>query len=139
MSQIKLITPPDKLLNENKSILLVNLKDTFKDEFNKIIKEIDVNINLYMYDELENKDSANWLIESSGIADYIILDIDNTGLDNWLIGYLLAKSKTFYTCMDIPKPKPYNLISSNRIYNLDPIKTILKDLNDNTTNTKTTS
>ena len=67
MSQIKLITPPDKLLNENKSILLVNLKDTFKDEFNKIIKEIDVNINLYMYDELENKDSANWLIESSGI------------------------------------------------------------------------
>ena len=73
MSQIKLITPPDKLLNENKSILLVNLKDTFKDEFNKIIKEIDVNINLYMYDELENKDSANWLIESSGIADYIIL------------------------------------------------------------------
>ena len=75
-----------------------------------------------MYDELENKDSANWLIESSGIADYIILDIDNTGLDNWLIGYLLAKSKTFYTCMDIPKPKPYNLISSNRIYNLDPIK-----------------
>ena len=139
MSQIKLITPPDKLLNENKSILLVNLKDTFKDEFNKIIKEIDVNINLYMYDELENKDSANWLIESSGIADYIILDIDNTGLDNWLIGYLLAKSKTFYTCMDIPKPKPYNLISSNRIYNLDPLKTILKDLNDNTTNTKTTN
>ena len=62
MSQIKLITPPDKLLNENKSILLVNLKDTFKDEFNKIIKEIDVNINLYMYDELENKDSANRLI-----------------------------------------------------------------------------
>ena len=59
MSQIKLITPPDKLLNENKSILLVNLKDTFKDEFNKIIKEIDVNINLYMYDELENKDSAH--------------------------------------------------------------------------------
>ena len=139
MSQIKLITPPDKLLNENKRNLLVNLKDTFKDEFNKIIKEIDVNINLYMYDELENKDSANWLIESSGIADYIILDIDNTGLDNWLIGYLLAKSKTFYTCMDIPKPKPYNLISSNRIYNLDPIKTILKDLNDNTTNTKTTN
>ena len=70
---------------------MVNLKDTFKDEFNKIIKEIDVNINLYMYDELENKDSANWLIESSGIADYIILDIDNTGLDNWLIGYLLSK------------------------------------------------
>ena len=139
MSQIKLITPPDKLLNENKSILLVNLKVTFKDEFNKIIKEIVVNINLYMYDELENKDSANWLIESSGIADYIILDIDNSGLDNWLIGYLLAKSKTFYTCMDIPKPKHYNLISSNRIYNLDPIKTILKDLNDNTTNTKTTN
>ena len=41
--------------------------------------------------------------------------------------------------MDIHKPKPYNLISSNRIYNLDPIKTILKDLNDNTTNTKTTN
>lgn len=139
MSQIKLITPPDKLLNENMSILLVNLKDTFKDEFNKIIKEIDVNINLYMYDELDNKDSVNWLIESSGIVDYIVLDIDNTGLDNWLIGYLLAKNKTFYTCIDIPKPKPYNLISSNRIYNLDPIKTILKNLNDKSANTKTTN
>lgn len=139
MSQIKLITPPDKLLNENKSILLVNLKDPFKEEFNKIIKDIDININLYMYDETNNKDSVNWLIEISSIVDYIILDIDQTGLDNWLIGYLLAKDKTYYTCMDIPKPKPYNLLSNNRIYNLDPIKTILKDLNDNTTNTKTTN
>jgi hypothetical protein len=139
MSQIKLITPPDKLLNENKSILLVNLKDIVKDEFNKIIKDINININLYMYDELENRDSANWLIETSSIVDYIILDIDNTGLDNWLIGYLLAKNNTFFICQDIPKPKPYNLISSNRIYTLDPIKTILEDLNDNTTNTKTTT
>jgi hypothetical protein len=139
MSQIKLITPPDKLLNENKSILLVNLKDPFKEEFNKIIKDIDININLYMYDETNNKDSVNWLIEISSIVDYIILDIDQTGLDNWLIGYLLAKDKTYYTCMDIPKPKPYNLLSNNRIYNLDPIKTILKNLNDKSTNTKTTN
>ena len=50
MSEIKLITPPDKLLNNNKSFLLVNLKDTFKDEFNNIMKNINVNINLYMYD-----------------------------------------------------------------------------------------
>ena len=139
MSEIKLITPPDKLLNNNKSFLLVNLKDTFKDEFNNIMKNINVNINLYMYDEAGYKDSANWLIEISNLADYIILDIDQTGLDNWLIGYLLAKNHTFYTCIDIPKPRPYNLINSNRIFNLDPIKTILKDLNDTPTNTKTTN
>ena len=103
------------------------------------MKNINVNINLYMYDEAGYKDSANWLIEISNLADYIILDIDQTGLDNWLIGYLLAKNNTFYTCIDIPKPRPYNLINSNRIYNLDPIKTILKDLNDTPTNTKTTN
>ena len=50
MPDITLITPPDKLLNNNPSVLLVNPSDNIKNDFNESIKNISADINIYLYE-----------------------------------------------------------------------------------------
>jgi hypothetical protein len=44
------------------------------------------------------------------------LDIDNTKLNQWIIGYLLSFGKTFY--LTNAPDSVYNIINNNRIYEL---------------------
>ena len=114
---INLITPPDKLMNNNLSFLLVNPSDNIKEQFNEVAKNIKADINLYLFDSKEEQD---WVIEVSNYVDYIIIDVDNMPSDCvWLIGYLLPLSKTFY--LTNSNERPYNLISNNRVYDLRQI------------------
>ena len=48
---INLITPPDKLFNDDPSILLVNPNDNIKNQMNEVLKDLDTRINLYLYDK----------------------------------------------------------------------------------------
>mgnify|MGYP000867581227 CR=1 FL=1 len=114
---INLITPPDKLMNNNLSFLLVNPSDNIKEQFNEVAKNIKADINLYLFDSKEEQD---WVIEVSNYVDYIIIDVDNVPSSCvWLIGYLLPLSKTFYLTSN--NERPYNLISNNRVYDLRQI------------------
>ena len=71
-------------------------------------------INVYLYEN--NKDEIEWLLDVSQNVDNIILDIDNTKVEHWVIGYLLNFGKTFYLTNQVSMP--YNIINSNRIYEL---------------------
>lgn len=116
-SIINLITPPDKLMNRNLSFLLVYPSDTVKEQFNDVVKELDKDINLYLF---ENNENQEWVIDVANIVDYIILDIDYIPKEaSWLIGYLLSFSKTFYltTAGEIP----YNVINNSRVYDIRQI------------------
>ena len=58
-----------------------------------------------------------WLLDIAQSCDYIILDIDNTKQNQWLIGYLLNQSKTFYLTNE---PNiVYNKINVNRIFEFE--------------------
>ena len=105
---INLITAPDKLLNSNPSVLLVNPSDQLKENFNSHAGNINRAINLYLF---ENNESD---IVSS--VDYVILDIDNTKIQQWIIGYILNFGKTFY--LTNTKDIMYNIVNVNRIYEL---------------------
>ena len=50
------------------------------------------------------------------VVDHIVLDIDNTKVAPWIIGYLLGFGKTFYLT-NTPE-SVYNVINNNRIYEL---------------------
>ena len=91
---INLITAPDKLLNVNPSLLLVNPNDQVKESFNKLAKDFKRPINLYLHEN--NEEDTAWLLDCISMVDHIILDIDNTKVDHWLIGYILSFGKTFY-------------------------------------------
>ena len=111
---LNLITSPDKLFNNNPSLLLVNPSDTIKENFNHYAQQFQNDVNLYLYENSET--DLRWLLEVSETVDYIILDIDNTKISLWIIGHLLGFGKTFYLT-NTPE-SVYNVINNNRIYEL---------------------
>ena len=111
---INLITAPDKLLNSNPSLLLVNPSDSIKENFNSLAKNFKRPINLYLHEN--DEESTAWLLDCISLVDYIVLDIDNTKIDPWLIGYILSFGKTFY--LTNLSDRYYNVINVNRIYEL---------------------
>ena len=112
---INLITPPDKLFTKELSFLLVNPSNNIKSQFNDVIKQIQKTVNLYLMEE-HHGDNIAWCIDVCHLVDYIILDIDNTYEINWLLGYILSFDKTYYLTKDMQMP--YNVINSNRIYDV---------------------
>ncbi|MAS63603.1 MAG: hypothetical protein CL815_00050 [Coraliomargarita sp.] len=111
---INLITAPDKLLNKDASVLLVNPSDTVKDQFNHHATLFKAPINLYLY---ENRvEEVQWVLEVIAEVDYIILDIDNTNIEPWLIGYILSFGKTYY--LTNRQDMLYNKINVKRIFEL---------------------
>lgn len=114
---INLITSPDKVFNETPSIALINLADGYKEQLNEIFKLFDGNLNLYLSD---NEAQVQWLLDIVQNVDYIILDIDNTTENQWLIGYLLHFEKTFY--LTEATHMLYNTINVNRIYSVEQFK-----------------
>ena len=111
---INLITAPDKLLNDNPSILLVNPSDHLKDNFNEHATKIQNPINLYLFEN--NEAEIGWLFDVLSAVDHIILDIDNTKIQPWIIGYILNSGKTFY--LTNSPDMLYNVVNVNRIYEL---------------------
>ena len=110
---ISLITSPDKLFNDNPSVLLVNPSDSLKESFNNCAAELKDSINLYLF---EGED-VGWLIDIAQSCDYIILDVDNTRQSQWIVGYLLQMSKTFYLTNDTNIV--YNKINVNKIFEFE--------------------
>ena len=115
---INLITPPDKLYNDNRSFLLMNPSDIVKEQFNEMAKQLGENLNVYLFDA-ETPD-VGWLLDIVNQVDTIILDIDNTRNEyQWLIGYLLSFDKTFY--LTKAEEMSYNVINTRRIYDVRQI------------------
>jgi hypothetical protein len=119
MTTINVITPPDVLHNQAVSILLVQPSEQLRKKVQSILEKQNKAINIYLYDPAvqEQRDIA-WLLNIAKIADYTILDLDNTTVvERNFASYLISLPSTFYLTNDITTP--YNLISVNRIYDLD--------------------
>ena len=71
-------------------------------------------INLYLFEN--NEAEIGWLFDVLSAVDHIILDIDNTKIQPWIIGYILNLSKTFY--LTNSPDMLYNVVNVNRIYEL---------------------
>lgn len=111
-SKINLITPPDKLFNYSENFLLIKPSTSIKIEFQKILAQIDVEINVYLYEDEQN---IEWLLDVLHRADICIIDIDNCDPTTKLfISYILALEGVFYITKD--DITPYGLLNKNRIY-----------------------
>ena len=112
---LNLITSPDKLFNKTPSLLLVNPSDIIKENFNSLATKFESDVNLYLYENIEEE--LSWLLEVAQSVDYIVLDIDNTKDHHWIIGYLLGFNNTFW--LTNSSESVYNIINNNRIYELN--------------------
>ena len=127
LGKITLITPPDKLFNVNLSYLLVKPSNYIKQQFQTILSHSIDDLNVFIYDT-EDMD-LGWLLSVAIQADCVIIDIDNCdSMTQKFITFMLAEPNACYiTCDDAT---PYNLISKNRIYNLDWIVEQIKNEED---------
>lgn len=127
MTTINVITPPDVLHNQAKSILVVQPSEKIRLQLQNIIETYKQAINIYLYDPAvqEQRDIA-WLLNIAKIADYTIIDLDNTTvIERNFASYLISLPNTFYLTND--ESTPYNLISVNKIYDLDWLKPKLNE------------
>lgn len=114
--KINLITPPDSLFNSNLSYLLIKPSTKLKVQFQTILSAIDEELNVYIYDS--DIIDVQWMLNAANNVDMIIVDIDNCDpITKNFVALLLSLPITHYLTDD--DITPWNLISRNRIYNLD--------------------
>ena len=124
LGRITLITPPDKLFNMNLSYLLLKPSNHIKQQFQTILSQSIDDLNIFIYDNDDH--DISWLLSIALQVDCIIIDIDNCDpITDKFITFILAQPNVYYITSD--ETTPYNLISKNRIYNLDLIVEQIKN------------
>lgn len=124
LGKITVITPPDKLFNLTLSYLLVCPSQHVKEQFQAILSKSIDDLNVFIYDQEDN--DISWLLGVAQQADCVILDIDNSPpITKSFATFMLAQSNTHYITND--EITPYNLISKNRIWDLDWIVNQLEE------------
>ena len=127
LGKITLITPPDKLFNLNLSYLLIKPSNYVKEQFQTILSNSIDDVNVFVFD---NEDTdIGWLLSISQQVEIIIVDVDKCDpITQRFITFILAHPNSHYITKD--ETTPYNLISKNRIYNLDWIVEQMKNHED---------
>ena len=116
LGKINLITPPDKLFNNNMGYLLVKPSNHVKQQFQAILSQNFEEVNVFVFDE--NEHDIGWLLSTAVQSDVIIIDIDNCDpVTQKFVTFMLSLPNTHYITND--EITPYGLISKNRIYKLD--------------------
>lgn len=135
MSDLTIVTPPDTLLTNNPSFLLIYPSSLIKEQFQQLIVKFESPFTLYMYEiyEVEVADAlpdlpddeadkikhdVDWLLKVCHIANFVILDIDNCPtIIRDLSSYIIANTNTFWLTKSTNQY--YNKLSVNQIFNLD--------------------
>ena len=116
LGNITILTPPDKIFNLNIGYLLVSPSMTVKQQFQTILSKCADSINVFMYESDET--DIDWLLSVAMMVDAVIIDIDNCNqTTKTFISLLLTQPNVHYITTD--EITPYDLISKNRIHNLD--------------------
>ena len=118
---INVITPPDVLHNKATSILAIQPSEDTRLKLQNAIGDVEIPLNFYLYDASITGSNIAWLLNVARFADYVVVDLDiMTQEERRYASYLISLPQTFFLTND--ETTPYNLISANRIYDLDWLK-----------------
>lgn len=120
MSNINIITYPDKLFNDSTQILLISPSKIIQEELqNKYLNFVDDDVNIYYYNSAEYAaDEIDWLLTVFHMCAIVIIDVDNAQPHvRDLLSYFVAKSKTYW--LTNAENTVYTHISNRRVYTLD--------------------
>ena len=124
LGKITVITPPDKLFNMNLSYLLVKPSIVVKQQFQTILSKSIDDLNVFIFDQDET--DIGWLLSVAMQVDVVIIDIDYCDpITKSFATFMLAQPNVHYITSD--EITPYNLISKNRIWDLEWIVEQLKN------------
>jgi hypothetical protein len=106
------------------SYLLVKPSTHVKQQFQTILSQSIDDVNVFVYDSDEV--DISWLLSTAHHVDVVIIDVDNCDtVTKHFITFMLAQPNVHYITND--EITPYNLISKNRIWDLDFIVEQLKE------------
>lgn len=116
MSDITLITSPDRLYTNEYSFLLIYPSSVVKEQFQNFLARNLQPFHVYLYENKEH--DVDWLLEVFVSVDTVIIDIDNCEKSiRDLASYFLSRSKTYW--LTNGTGNYYNNINKNRIFDLD--------------------
>ena len=123
-NKLLLITPPDKLFNQNYSVVLIYPSDAVREQAQEILANTQGQINIYLYNLPEEEADVDWLLTTSKMSNIVILDYDNSPSHvKTLSSYLVSLPHTYWLTND--DWMLYNKLSPNRIYGLDIIEDLI--------------
>ena len=115
--EVLVVTPPDKVYDDSPKVLLINPCDKLKNDISEFLKTVEQNVVVYLYDNVEEHD-AEWMLSAINEADMVFYDMDFADqLVRSIDGYIISKNKTYWLTKG--ENVVYNILSKNRIYNLD--------------------
>ena len=132
MNNVTIITPPDVLLNDTSSVLLISPTEHLKEMLQQLVDQLTINLNIFLHEAWFDEHEIPWVVSVSQQKNIqaTILDLDNcTPAVRAFSSYFISQSNTFYLTND--SVTPYNLISNNRVYDLQWLKNILTDRGNN--------
>lgn len=130
MNDVSVITPPDILYNNVYSILIIYPDTQIKQALHDILQDSNDSVNIYLYEPAAGHNDIEWLIKVSKISELIILNLDSCNIETKeFASFLISLPKTFYLTND--HITPYNLISNNRIYDLNWLKNVFNNRGNN--------
>jgi len=121
MSNITLITPPDKIFNQNINIFLIYPSQKLKNDLQDFLASSTESINVYIY---ENKDEhdIDWLLSVHKMTEIVIIELEDLPSEiRQIESYLISQSNTYWLTKG--ENMWYNKLSVNRIYDLDFLTT----------------
>jgi hypothetical protein len=128
LGKVTVITPPDKFFNLDVGYLLVRPSNNVLENFQTIISQSDEDMNVFIYDT--DEPDIEWLLSVMHQVAVIIIDVDNCDPTTKLfISFMLTHPESYYITND--ELTPYNLISKNRIFDLDWIVDQINNEEDN--------
>lgn len=118
-NNILLITPPDKVHNQNTSIFLIYPTKQIKNQVHHLLAQYESALNVYIYEPVfEEEFNLDWVLDVSRISDYVIFDIDNSETHvKEVAAYLVSLPNVFW--LTSIEQSCYTKLSVNRIYDLD--------------------
>ena len=125
MSDINLITPPDKLYSRNSSVLLINPSEGLRLELQNLLQNTKQYFDIYLYEVNTDNHEFTWLLDVHRMVTWCILELENLPPKIKKIeSYLISFGNTYYITQG--ENILFNLISNNKIYSLDQLKDILR-------------
>ena len=118
MSDITLVTPPDKYYTSEHSFLLIYPSEVIKEQFNDFVQQYKIPFVVYLYEQKDPNHEPEWLMDTFHAADYVIMDIDNCDPKvRDFASYFISKKKTFW--LTNGENRVYNKLSINKIKNFE--------------------
>jgi hypothetical protein len=121
MSNITLITPPDKIFNQNINIFLIYPSQKLKNDLQDFLASSTESINVYIYESKDEHD-IDWLLSVHKMSEIVIIELEDLPSEiRQIESYLISQSNTYWLTKG--ENMWYNKISVNRIYDLDFLTT----------------